>query len=365
MTYGRRHTGGTSVPHSAPLCDWRIKRNLLPLSKESSIVHSPINTAIMMEEQEGESDNDNHGVTSINSPDEMLTKGLRLAGYKRRRRNRVKKETNIERFKAIFGSSPAVVAAIWEDLQLTEIPEAHVHENDRNIKYFLIALHHLKRYPTEYEREAMFDVSLMWGRDWCWFFVEKIQALKTQKIGWPEDNFGGDIFAITVDGTHCWLQEPQHATWSQDSRYFSHKYGKAGLAYELGISISESKLVWLNGPFMAGKNDVQIFQKGLKQKLQTAGKMAIGDGGYTGHPYQCSTPNNHNSSSLSKFKSRALKRHERFNGLTKAFNCLSGRFRHSVDRFTNCFEAVCVICQYQVEMDCPLFEVLIEELMDN
>jgi hypothetical protein len=136
-------------------------------------------------------------------------------------------------------------------------------------------------------------------------FVEKIQALKAQKIVWPEVNFGDDIFAMTVDGTHCWLHEPQRPTWSQDLRYFSHKYGKAGLDFELGILISESKLVWLNGPFMAGKNDVQIFQKALKQKLQTAGKMAIGDGGCTGHPYQISTLNNHNSSSLWWSSSRA------------------------------------------------------------
>jgi hypothetical protein len=319
----------------------------------------------MMEEQEGESDNENHGVTSIISPDEMMKIGLKLAGYKQRLVDRAKKETNIERFKAQYRSSPAVVAAIWEDLQLTEIPEAHVHDKDRKIKFFLISLHHLKRYPTKYEREAKFDVSLMWGRDWCWFFVEKIQALKAEKIVWPEDNFGDDIYVITVDGTHCWIQEPQHPAWSQDSWYFSHKYGKARLSYELGISISESKLVWMNGPFMAGKNDLQIFMKALKQKLRTAGKLSIGDGGYAGHPYQCSTPNNHNSSSLKKFKSRALKKHERFNGLTKAFDCLSGRFRHSVDRSANCFEAVCVICQYQIEMECPLFEVLIEELMED
>jgi hypothetical protein len=152
----------------------------------------------------------------------------------------------------------------------------------------------------------------------------------------------------------CWTQEPQHPTWSQDLWYFSHTYGKAGLAYELGgISISESKLVWLNGHFMVGKNDVQSFQKALKQKLQTAGKIAIGDGGYTGHPYQITISNNHNSSSLSNFKLRALNRHEQFNGLTKAFDCLSGRFRHSVERFANCFEAVCVMCHYQVEMECP------------
>jgi hypothetical protein len=155
----------------------------------SLIVHSPINTATMMEEQEGESDNDNYGITSIISPDEMMKTGLRLAGYKRRRMNKAKKETNIERFKAQYGSSPVVVAAIWEDLQLTDISEAFVHEQDQKIKFFLITLHHLKRYPTEYEREAKFDVSLMWGQYWCWFFVEKIQALKAEKIVWPEENF--------------------------------------------------------------------------------------------------------------------------------------------------------------------------------
>ena len=79
----------------------------------------------------------------------------------------------------------------------------------------------------------------------------------------------------------------------------------------------------MNGPFRAGLNDVQVFKnEGLKAKLRRSGKMAIGDGGYGGHPYQCSTiKNQHDSKAIKKFKSRALKRHERFNGLTKAFDC--------------------------------------------
>jgi hypothetical protein len=35
----------------------------------------------MEEHEEGQSDNDNHGVTSIILPDKMLKIGLRLAGY--------------------------------------------------------------------------------------------------------------------------------------------------------------------------------------------------------------------------------------------------------------------------------------------
>jgi hypothetical protein len=62
-----------------------------------------------------------------------------------------------------------------------------------------------------------------------------------------------------------------------------------------------------------------------------------------------------------KFKSCALKRHEKFNGLTKNFDCLSGRFRHIVDRFKNCFEAACVIAHCQVGNNRPLHDVLIDD----
>jgi hypothetical protein len=49
---------------------WRRKRNPLPLSKRA-VVFSLINTATMTEEQEGESDNDNHGVMIIHSRDSI------------------------------------------------------------------------------------------------------------------------------------------------------------------------------------------------------------------------------------------------------------------------------------------------------
>jgi hypothetical protein len=129
-----------------------------------------------------------------------------------------------------------------------------------------------------------------------------------------------------------------------DFRFYSHKYGKAGLNYELGILLSESKLVWMNGPFMAGGNDKSVLtKKGLKKKLKAIKKKGIGDAGYFGQQGVIACPNPHNDKKVAKFKSRALKRHETFNGRTKLFDCLSGRFRHSVDRFKNCFEAVCVI----------------------
>jgi hypothetical protein len=73
---------------------------------------------------------------------------------------------NAERFKGFFGgASPAVYAEIWEDLQKTDVVvvEARVPLQDRNPKHFLMAMDHFKRYPTELEREAMFDISRKWG----------------------------------------------------------------------------------------------------------------------------------------------------------------------------------------------------------
>jgi hypothetical protein len=103
-------------------------------------------------------------------------------GFKRRRLRRAKRKTNIDRFRGHFGSNPNIIAEILEDLQTTEVEEAYVPSEELNINHFLMAMHHLKRYPTEIEREAIFNISHMWGRNSCWFHIEKVQALKAQKI---------------------------------------------------------------------------------------------------------------------------------------------------------------------------------------
>jgi hypothetical protein len=53
-------------------------------------------------------------VLLILSPDEMLEKGLRYANL---HNSNVSRRKKIERFGSWFGSSPAVLSQIWEDLQ--------------------------------------------------------------------------------------------------------------------------------------------------------------------------------------------------------------------------------------------------------
>jgi hypothetical protein len=90
---------------------------------------------------------------------------------------------------------------IWEDLQTTEVQDAWVFPDPQRIKYVLMVIHHLKLYPKEYEYEATWDMSEIWGRDWVWYFVEKIQVLKEDKITWPEpEEYGKDIWILLDPG---------------------------------------------------------------------------------------------------------------------------------------------------------------------
>jgi hypothetical protein len=102
-----------------------------------------------------------------------------------------------------------------------------------------------------------------------WYFLTRLQALKEEVIVWPgPDEWGDNIWIITLDGTHCWIEEPTHPDWSQDKSFYSHKYNKAGVNDELGIAIACSCLVWMKGPFKAGKIDGKTFvEDGLKDLL--------------------------------------------------------------------------------------------------
>ena len=306
----------------------------------------------------------------LKTPTEVLELGLKLV-FTEGRINRVQGDpytsnTNWQRFKDHYGASHIVVAKIWEDLQTTNIPEARIKVLKFN--YFLEALNFNYRYKRECEREAQFDTSPKTLRKYCWYYLLKIGALKSEKIVFPPvEDFGDDILIMSVDGTHSIFYEIAHDEFSQNRPYFSHKKHHAGLCYELGIHLYESKLIWMNGSFPAGPNDKANFMRehGLRDKLATIGKKAVGDKGYTGFPDQCSTFNAFDDPAVQEFKSRAQMRHEQFNGMLKEFSTLADQFRHEQDKFEVCFEAAAVICQYRLENGEPLYDILAGISMDE
>ena len=74
-----------------------------------------------------------------------------------------------------------------------------------------------------------------------------------------------------------------------------------------------------------------------------------------------STPNDYNVQEVKKFKRRARARQETFNAQLKRFAVLSERFRHGtkndMELHKKCFEACCILCQFEIESESPLFTV--------
>jgi hypothetical protein len=130
----------------------------------------------------------------------------------------------------------------------------------------------------------------------------------------------------------------------------------AAVNYELALSIFEDSLVWMSGPHPAGKHDITVFREGLKDKIP-AGMKGVADNGYRGEKFVLSTSNRLDSKDVRDFKRRARARHESFNGRLKNFQCLEARFRHDIEKHKIAFEAVAVICQYQMENGSRLFDV--------
>ena len=78
-----------------------------------------------------------------------------------------------------------------------------------------------------------------------WDTIKKILYIKSKNITWP-DNFAlEDVWIMIVDGTHVWIQEPKHEIYSEATGYFSHKFNKSGINYEIGIATASMKLIWM------------------------------------------------------------------------------------------------------------------------
>lgn len=87
----------------------------------------------------------------------------------------------------------------------------------------------------------------------------------------------GDCF-ISVDGTYCLIDESStiSPTW------YTYKSGHVGSRYEVAVSIKESSICLVFGPFFWGwMNCMSIYSSGLHLKLQ-AGENIVTDGGYHG-----------------------------------------------------------------------------------
>ena len=291
--------------------------------------------------------------------EEFEALGLQLAGFSEETIARTNRATNTNRLKDFCYAGKKSLEKLYCDIQNPDLGEYQI--RNPNPVDLIYSLYFLKKYPTSHELAGR------WGtgtektvRRKVWTYIHAIQALKEKKIRWIFDDGNYDeYFILSVDGVHCRIHEPRS---QPSSGWYSKKFNKAGLTYELGVAIYHDNIVWINGPFPAGQNDMKVFRKpnGLLSKIPD-GCRAIGDEGYRGEPSKVSTRNAFNSNEVKQFSNRVRARHETVNSRLKAFGVLNQVFRSKGDtrmeKHKSVFEACCVIVQYELDAGNRLFKV--------
>jgi hypothetical protein len=210
---------------------------------------------------------------------QMLRLGLSFIGVDEERTNRAHDNSNRDRFTKSYGVSPLICTIIFGDLQVLDIGDKKI--SKPKPKHFLLCMFWLKRYQVESLLSTIFGFHEETVRKWLWTYAKAIQALKqymvstcyewfildticclkafyffTKQIVWhgvPNDDnqqvgVNDTSFLLSVDGTHCRVQEPHSRP---NKNWFSHKHHKPCVAYEIGVHLFESRIVWVNGSFEA------------------------------------------------------------------------------------------------------------------
>eukprot|EP00980_Cylindrotheca_fusiformis_P021098 scaffold8090_cov82-Cylindrotheca_fusiformis.AAC.11 len=273
---------------------------------------------------------------------------------KPRNKNKRTEKIHDEICESLIGTSYEICAELWNLIN----PVNTISKSSRP-KHLLWTLLFLRTYNTE-----NVNTRLVGGadnetfRNWCWHFVGAIAALEHEVIIWDNrlrQYDGVSVCLVSVDCTDCPIKEP----WPFDTKVFSEKYNGPAYKYEVAVCIRTGDIVWINGPFEAGKHDITIFRNdGLMQAL-CDDECIEADRGYQGED-RCKNPNMTLSDSDSVQKSRVRCRHEIVNGRLKRFRILDDVFRSQFDteeKHGKAFRAVAVITQLGFELHGHLYDV--------
>jgi DDE superfamily endonuclease len=161
---------------------------------------------------------------------------------------------------------------------------------------------------------------------------------------------------VSVDGTHFLVKRP--TVFDVARKFYSHKFKKCGLSYEVALCIHTGHIVWIHGPFPAAVPDITIFRSSLLSHLGP-GERVEADDGYIGEapnfvkcPKSCANPEDN-----TKMQQLVRNRQETVNARFKDWGCLQQRFRHDLVKHANCFRSVAVLTQLAIEAGESLFPV--------
>lgn len=271
----------------------------------------------------------------------------------------IRNDTFDRRWKAHFGTSPENCVTLWNMCRPYETMPKGV-----MLCHLLWALLFLKLYNSEEKNAGDAGADEKTYRKWTWLFVEEISFQEAKTIMWESrflGNFGNQCL-VSIDGTDVPVEEQGGFS----SKFFSHKFRSAGLKYEVGVCIQSGRIVWVNGPFRCGMNDLQVSRQALTGSLDE-GEMVEADRGYQGEPMKIKTPGPLHNRSKEEERSKDLvrARHETVNGRLKYFRILRALFRHDIRRHSSVFRAVAVITELNIEEGDGMFPVFYNDSLHS
>ena len=163
---------------------------------------------------------------------------------------------------------------------------------------------------------------------------------------------------MSIDGTDFRIYQKGPARKGDAFAAFKYK-GKSALRYEVGVSILEGDLIWIEGPYPAGKyNDITIFRNCLLHCLGPSERV-VADKGYVGEaPRFVKCPN---SKTLRRDHRRMMHlvsgRHETINNRFKFWGILKQVYRHNIIRHGSVVRAIGVITQLGINNGERLYNV--------
>lgn len=160
----------------------------------------------------------------------------------------------------------------------------------------------------------------------------------------------GNDCLISVDGTD--IRIPEHGRV-----FYSHKFKKSAFRYEVALCILTGDIVWLNGPYPAGKwPDINIFRDSLQSHLERGERVEADDGYIGDHPSFVKCPGGFTNPKITEFmQQRVRNRQESINKRLKQFRCLAVPWRGNLLKHGTVFRAVAVITQLSINHGEQLF----------
>ena len=172
------------------------------------------------------------------------------------------------------------------------------------------------------------------------------------QIQWDRryDGNTGEDCLVSVDCTDCRIRE-------QGPTFYSYKFKKSALRYEVAICIKTGDIVWVNGGYAPGEyNDLDIFRDSLMHMLDQYERVEADDGYVGEHPQKIKCPKGFCNPEETEFmQQRVRNRQESVNNRFKVWGCLKQVWRHHIPDHSDAFHAIAVITQIQIDYGDRLF----------